>query len=217
MQLWVFKCIQQFMFLIPKISRHPFYPTVHAACQGRKDQHILHLVSTAYQLSGYQELLLLVFVLVSVMSTSRQCCTIISLSNAIIQHSTTLPSVGYLRQRPQGQQSVGLLLQDVGACFGQDTRRLMLDGWDQSQLVAIDLTPDYWYAFHEACLIRIVYPIVYQTCILTDNISHMPFPSVTPLCAMHKAVGDMHVHTCLCIQSCWSKRSRIFRRTHAQF
>ena len=90
------------------------------------------------------------------MSTSRQCCTIILLSNVIIQHSTTLPSVGYLQQCAPDQQSVGLLLQDVGACFGQDTRRLMLDGWDQSQLLAIDLTPDYWYAPHEACLIMSV-------------------------------------------------------------
>ncbi len=45
-QLWVYKCIQQFLFLIPKISRHPFYPKVLAAHQESKGQHILHLVSS---------------------------------------------------------------------------------------------------------------------------------------------------------------------------
>lgn len=45
MQLWVYKCIQQFMFLIPKISRHPFYPKVLAAHQESQSQHMLHLVS----------------------------------------------------------------------------------------------------------------------------------------------------------------------------
>ena len=45
LQLWVYKCIQQFLFLIPKISRHPLYPKVLAAHQESKGQHMLHLVS----------------------------------------------------------------------------------------------------------------------------------------------------------------------------
>ena len=36
-------------------------------------------------------------------------------------------------------------LQDVGACLGQDTRRLTTDGWGQHQIVALDLVADYWY------------------------------------------------------------------------
>ena len=35
--------------------------------------------------------------------------------------------------------------QDVGACLGQDTRRLMTDGWCQHQIVALDLVANYWY------------------------------------------------------------------------
>ena len=35
--------------------------------------------------------------------------------------------------------------QDVGACLGQDTRRLITDGWGQHQIVALDLVADYWY------------------------------------------------------------------------
>jgi len=46
LQLWVYKCIQQFLFLIPKISRHPFYPKVLAAHQESKGQLMLHLVSS---------------------------------------------------------------------------------------------------------------------------------------------------------------------------
>ncbi|DBB18701.1 TPA: hypothetical protein ACH3X3_000309 [Trebouxia sp. C0006] len=75
-ELWVYKCIQQFMFLIPKISRHPFYPKVLAAHQESQGQHMLHL--------------------------------------------------------------------DVGACLGQDTRRLMTDGCGQHQIIALDLVADYW-------------------------------------------------------------------------
>ena len=37
------------------------------------------------------------------------------------------------------------MFQDVGACLGQDTRRLMTDGWGQNQIVALDLVADYWY------------------------------------------------------------------------
>ncbi len=29
--------------------------------------------------------------------------------------------------------------------MGQDTRRLMTDGWGQHQIVALDLVADYWY------------------------------------------------------------------------
>ncbi|DBB18700.1 TPA: hypothetical protein ACH3X3_000308 [Trebouxia sp. C0006] len=43
LELWVYKCIQQSLFLIPKISRHPFYPKVLAAHQESKGQLMLHL------------------------------------------------------------------------------------------------------------------------------------------------------------------------------
>ena len=46
LQLWVYKCIQQSLFLIPKISRHPFYPKVLAAHQESRGQLMLHLVSS---------------------------------------------------------------------------------------------------------------------------------------------------------------------------
>lgn len=38
----------------------------------------------------------------------------------------------------------GLLLQDIGCCFGQDIRQLISDGWNDEELIAIDLVPDYW-------------------------------------------------------------------------
>ena len=37
------------------------------------------------------------------------------------------------------------MLQDIGACFGQDTRQLLLDGWSAQELTAVDVVPDYWY------------------------------------------------------------------------
>ena len=36
-------------------------------------------------------------------------------------------------------------LQDVGCCYGQDTRQLIVDGWQHKNLVATDLVPNYWY------------------------------------------------------------------------
>ncbi len=55
LQLWVYKCIQQFMFLIPKISRHPFYPKVLAAHQESQGQHMLHLVSETANMQQVQK------------------------------------------------------------------------------------------------------------------------------------------------------------------
>ncbi len=55
LQLWVYKCIQQFMFLIPKISRHPFYPKVLAAHQESQGQHMLHLVSETDNMQQVQK------------------------------------------------------------------------------------------------------------------------------------------------------------------
>lgn len=37
-----------------------------------------------------------------------------------------------------------LCVQDLGCCYGQDTRQLILDGWRHQELAAIDLVPDYW-------------------------------------------------------------------------
>ena len=37
------------------------------------------------------------------------------------------------------------MLQDIGVCFGQDTRQLLLDGWSAHELIAVDVVPDYWY------------------------------------------------------------------------
>ncbi|DBA71781.1 TPA: hypothetical protein ACH3X2_010983 [Trebouxia sp. C0005] len=33
---------------------------------------------------------------------------------------------------------------DVGCCYGQDTRQLIMDGWKHGQLLAADLVPNYW-------------------------------------------------------------------------
>jgi hypothetical protein len=35
--------------------------------------------------------------------------------------------------------------QDIGCCFGQDTRQLILDGVPANSITSTDLTPDYWY------------------------------------------------------------------------
>lgn len=43
-------------------------------------------------------------------------------------------------------RSHGLKLQDIGCCFGQDTRQLTEDGWKPEQVIALDLVPDYWYS-----------------------------------------------------------------------
>ena len=41
-------------------------------------------------------------------------------------------------------QSPQVLLQDIGCCYGQDTRQLIVDGWNKTELIALDLVPDYW-------------------------------------------------------------------------
>ncbi|KAK9837326.1 hypothetical protein WJX81_006410 [Elliptochloris bilobata] len=33
---------------------------------------------------------------------------------------------------------------DVGCCFGQETRKLMVDGYPEANIIANDITPDYW-------------------------------------------------------------------------
>ncbi len=33
---------------------------------------------------------------------------------------------------------------DLGCCFGTDTRKLILDGWNKSNLEAVDVVNDYW-------------------------------------------------------------------------
>ena len=35
-------------------------------------------------------------------------------------------------------------VQEIGCCLGQDIRQLIVDGWAQNELAAIDLVPDYW-------------------------------------------------------------------------
>ena len=37
-------------------------------------------------------------------------------------------------------------MQDVGCCFGQDTRRLELDGVPHSSIYSTDIISDYWWA-----------------------------------------------------------------------
>ena len=44
-ELWVYKCVQEFTFLLPKVSQHPHYQVVRA-CPGMNARH-LHLVSEA--------------------------------------------------------------------------------------------------------------------------------------------------------------------------
>lgn len=33
---------------------------------------------------------------------------------------------------------------DLGCCFGTDTRRVVVDGWKQEKVVAVDVIPDFW-------------------------------------------------------------------------
>ena len=52
-------------------------------------------------------------------------------------------------------QSLSALIQDLGCCFGQDTRQLILDGVPESSIRATDITPDYWSASWPCCLLHI--------------------------------------------------------------
>ena len=36
--------------------------------------------------------------------------------------------------------------QDVGCCFGQESRKLIMDGFPEANVVVSDITPDYWCA-----------------------------------------------------------------------
>ena len=44
-QLWVYRCIQEFMFLQPRISMHPFYPQAKADLLADKGKRILVMPS----------------------------------------------------------------------------------------------------------------------------------------------------------------------------
>ena len=35
-------------------------------------------------------------------------------------------------------------MQDLGTCFGQDTRQLLMDGMPGERITVTDLIPDYW-------------------------------------------------------------------------
>lgn len=41
MQVWVYRCIQELMFLQPRISRHPFYAQAKAALQADPSRPLL--------------------------------------------------------------------------------------------------------------------------------------------------------------------------------
>ena len=41
LQLWVYRCIQELMFLQPRISRHPFYREAKGALLADKNKHFL--------------------------------------------------------------------------------------------------------------------------------------------------------------------------------
>ena len=34
--------------------------------------------------------------------------------------------------------------QDLGCCFGQDTRELLMQGLPQDRVTVVDITPEYW-------------------------------------------------------------------------
>ena len=65
----------------------------------------------------------------------RSRLTALTAEQSITQHSNTK---GRVARFPSA-------FQDVGACMGQDTRRLLTDGWGQHQIIALDLVADYWY------------------------------------------------------------------------
>ena len=48
-QLWVYRCIQEFMFLQPCINMHPLYPQARAAMLADKSKRIL-VMPLYYQL-----------------------------------------------------------------------------------------------------------------------------------------------------------------------
>ena len=37
-----------------------------------------------------------------------------------------------------------VLAQDLGTCFGQDTRQMLLAGAPEDSITVTDITPDYW-------------------------------------------------------------------------
>ena len=44
----------------------------------------------------------------------------------------------------RSRRSVYIFAQDVGCCFGQELRKAILDGYPETDMVASDLTSDYW-------------------------------------------------------------------------
>lgn len=44
---------------------------------------------------------------------------------------------------------IGWAWQDVGCCFGQESRKLILDGFPRANIIASDIIPGYWRAAHK--------------------------------------------------------------------
>jgi len=60
------------------------------------------------------------------------------LSPRVNQHSHYPFVLSTLRQDPHARYL------DLGCCFGTDTRRLIVDGWKEENITAVDVTPEFW-------------------------------------------------------------------------
>lgn len=151
------------MFLIPKMSRHPFYPKVLAAHRESQGQHMLHLVSRTANMQQVQTLPDKAYLYTIHSDLMCPCCMHCDMlpcckHNGVptglrqclrdkkvdLRLSTAEQSITHHSNTKGCATRPPSAFQDVGACLGQDTRRLMTDGWGQHQIVALDLVADYW-------------------------------------------------------------------------
>ena len=130
LQLWVYRCIQELMFLQPRIPKHPLYPEVKDALLADKSKQFL----------------------VNLRHGSCQFSTRHDIGAGItFRAKTHLPFLWI----SAWEVHLSALMQDLGCCFGQDTRQLILDGISESSISATDITPDYWFATQSFCLFQV--------------------------------------------------------------
>ena len=63
-------------------------------------------------------------------------------------------------------------VQDVGCCFGQELRKAILDGYPEADMVASDLTSDYWYVMCPCSLHTLPFGLAVWDFFLAENFRH---------------------------------------------
>ncbi|PPQ90998.1 hypothetical protein CVT25_013923 [Psilocybe cyanescens] len=97
--------------------------------------HILAVQSKAYQIYGYA----------CILYRFRHA----TLRALILSRLKIARLPGYLKALKLLEQHKHPILLDIGCCFGNDTRKAVVDGWPVENVIASDLRQGFWDAGHE--------------------------------------------------------------------